>query len=368
MPIYEDKTTTQEKLQELRRSNSCSECGGRLDVFMDIDKGRAFLACGEWHRTHHEGIVREANEYEQKGLESLTIKTRREIMAQQFGEQKTRALEQYHGVTSLTRAQAKEILLTVFPDAPEVELQRAVLLCASYSLNPLMGHVFLIPFNKGKQNETWATVIGIKAKRLLASRRHSFSYLDDSPRMMTEKEQVKIFGKVSETKLKGLTILQDTETGAIARGYGEWEKGKEPYGTDKGNSAENMTFIRSESQAIDRLCPGEMPVGIGVIDEQFVAPPNEDAKPIQVETTVVSKKPAITKAPPSGKAEQPSEGSGEPTPNTLADLKEIMAQSNWSATDVGKFCVAKGWKIRDYKDLTPEQLKELIQDIKNNPK
>jgi len=347
-----------------------------LNVFLDFDKGKAFLACNDWHRTHHEGIVREASQYEQKGIESLNIKSRREIMVNQFGKERTVALERYHGVTSLTKGEVKEILMTVFPDAPEVEMTRAVLLCASYSLNPLMGHVFLIPFNKGKPNESWATVIGIKAKRLLASRKRAFSFVDDTPRIMTKEEQEKVFGKVDGEHIVAITVLQDPATGAIARGYGKWGKGTTVYGTDKGNSAENMAFIRSESQALDRLCPGEMPVGVGVVDEQFVASKGEviegEATEVVDEPLIAgpqpqkSKGPAPKTTPPSAEshAEEPTSNS-----NTVEALKETMAECNWSAQDLGQFCVnEKGWKIREYSDLTSEQISELIEDIKKNPK
>lgn len=377
MPIYESEQYSRDKLFELRKKNRCQVCGGRLNVFLDPETHKAFLACWDWLRTRHNGIVREASQYEQKGIESLNIKSRREIMVNQFGETGV-ALERYHGVTSLTREEAKEILLTVFPDAPEVEMTRAVLLCASYSLNPLMGHVFLIPFNKGKPNESWATVIGIKAKRLLASRKRAFSFVDDTPRLMTKEEQEKVFGKVDGEHIVAITVLQDPGTGAIARGYGKWGKGTTVYGTDKGNSAENMAFIRSESQALDRLCPGEMPVGVGVVDEQFVAPKGEviegAAREVTDEPLIAepkSKEPEESKKPTPPKvtplsAEAPGK---EPVSNTIEALKETMKLCNWTAQDLGQFCVnEKKWKIKEYKDLTPEQIKELIEDIKKNPK
>lgn len=190
-------------------------------------------------------------------------------MTQDLGEVKTRALDKYIGVVSLTKPQAKEILVAVFPEAPESEITRAMILCASYGLNPLMKHVFLIPFNKGKVNETWATVIGIKAKRLLASRRGSYSYVDNTPRIMTEEEQRRIFGEVSRDKLMVITKVRDPATGAESPGYGSWPKDSEPYGTEKGNSKFNMAAIRSESQALDRLRPGEMPVGVEVVPEEL---------------------------------------------------------------------------------------------------
>jgi hypothetical protein len=221
MPIYEEEgRLTKDALLDLRKRNKCKECGGMLNVFLDMESGKAFLACNDWQRTHHEGIEREASRYEKEGLASLNIPTRREIMDQDYGREKTKALDMYMGVVSLTKPQAREILQAVYPKAPDDEIARAVLLCASYGLNPLMKHVFLIPFNKGKDNETWATVIGIKAKRLLASRRGSYSYVDNTPRVMTEQEQRTTFGEAFTDRLWVITKLKDPATGAEAVGYG----------------------------------------------------------------------------------------------------------------------------------------------------
>ena len=59
-PIYEDEKLTREELFELRKKNICSVCRGALDVFLDVDKGKAFLACSDWRRTQHQGIERVA--------------------------------------------------------------------------------------------------------------------------------------------------------------------------------------------------------------------------------------------------------------------------------------------------------------------
>jgi len=45
MPIYEEEgKLTREELHQLCRYNKCKECGGRLDVFLDVDSHKAFLA------------------------------------------------------------------------------------------------------------------------------------------------------------------------------------------------------------------------------------------------------------------------------------------------------------------------------------
>jgi len=267
MPIYESEETSQDALDELRRYHTCQECGGQLAVFYDADAHKAFLACTDWPRTQHEGIEREVNRYEKEGLASLNIETRRELMTEEYGEVKTKALDKYMSAVTLTKPQAKEILVSVYPDAPIEEIARAVLLCASYGLNPLMKHVFLIPFNKGKSNESWVTVIGIKAKRLLASRRDSYGYIDGTPKVMNKQMQMDTFGVYDPDKVWAIAKGKDPKTGAEAVGYGFWPSNVEPKGTDKGNSKFNMAFIRAESQMLDRLRPGEMPIGIDVMPE-----------------------------------------------------------------------------------------------------
>ncbi len=59
MPIYESETVTREDLDKVRRKSNCSECGARLNIYLDPKSGKAFLACWDYLRTGHEGIERE---------------------------------------------------------------------------------------------------------------------------------------------------------------------------------------------------------------------------------------------------------------------------------------------------------------------
>lgn len=198
-------------------------------------------------------------------------------MTQQLGEATTTALEPYIGVTSLTQKQAAFILRTIWPQAPEVEVIKAALICHMYALNPLMKHLYLVPF-RGEKTTTWAPIMGIGATRLIASRVDRYSYVA-GPRMMTEQEQKEIRLEVDPDNIWAITVLQDSK-GNSAPGYGSWPKHAIPYGSDKGNSKENMAMIRSERQAFDRLFPGEMPQEIEVIDTQYLdtKPPKPDTK------------------------------------------------------------------------------------------
>lgn len=189
-------------------------------------------------------------------------------MKEKLGEEKTTALEPYRGITALTKAQASHVLATIWPEAPSIEVTKAAMLCASYGLNPLMRHVFLIPFKKKDGGKNWAIVLGIKAKRLMASRRCGYGYVD-GPRIMTRQEQESILGEEDDKKLWSLTRLKNKD-GLEAVGYGNWPKSEEPYGIEKGNSKANMAHIRSESAALDRLNPAEMPFEVEVMDDQFI--------------------------------------------------------------------------------------------------
>lgn len=349
MPIYEEEgRVTKEELLDLSKRNQCKECGERLDVFIDFTTTphKAFLACADWRRSHHEGIERQASRYEKEGLASLNIPTRREIMTQDYGAVKTKALDKYMGVVSLTKPQAKEILIAVFPEAPESEITRAMILCANYGLNPLMKHVFLIPFNRKKNGvivgTDWVTVLGIKAKRLLASRRGPYSYIDDTPRVMTDVEQKKKFGQLEPEKLWVITKGRDPATGAEAEGVGFWPKNKEPYGTDKGNTAFNMAAIRSESQMVDRLRPGEMPEGVEVVPEEMA----EAA--IEGEFTEVKEEPS---------AEQKEEAKEHwCKEHNCAFEKKTRGTSTWYAHKLpgGKWCNEGKQKVVDTKEEASE--------------
>ena len=443
MPIYEGDQYTYEQLMALRKRNVCRECGQRLDVFLDGASTYAFLACKDWLRTHHDGIERESSRYEKEGMASLNIESRREILTTEYGTETTTAMEKARIPTTgaLTQGQAMHILKLVYPKAPADEIVRCALLCRDFGLHPLMKEVYLIPFKDKAGRENYVTVLGISATRKMMSRQGTYSYLDNTPRVMTESEQVTIFGDVDDFNIVAITKLK-TRQGEEAQGYGRWPRNSQPYGTDKGNTKANMAFIRSERNAFGRLFSDALPQGIDVIDEAYADVPKigkvEKATgeiieaeatelPEEVPTLAAPKvhwcdehncayevktskwgefyahklpdgkwcneiKKKEKPAPPKAKAEpapkvEPAivanddaaefEGliSGsqaepsEPADNTIEALKETMQICNWSTTDIGLFCNAeKGWKIQEFKDLTPERIAELIDHIKHNAK
>jgi hypothetical protein len=295
MPLYEDEKHTRERLYELRKKNQCAVCHGPLNVFFDCVTKRSFLACWDWLRTQHDGgIEREASRYEREGMEALNIPRRREIMTQQQGQEKALALRKYDAIATLDKKSSTDILTILFPGAEKAspaEFQKAVGLCMDYGLDPRMNDIFLIPFkvkvkdDKGNilgEKTAYETVRGIPSTRKIAARKHKWTYLDDTPRYMTDEEEVRYFKTVDPDKVRRIVKLKDMETGATAPGYSEWVKYRtwvnpktgeikqypvNPKGVDKGNTMEHMADIRAERQALDRLYPADMPSSrIRVVD------------------------------------------------------------------------------------------------------
>jgi len=270
------KQVSYDEGKELVATHICGVCGSPLTLPWggSYNINSYVIRCAK--DKDHEGFVKPKSYYRAwKDGEAVPLviaahfeKQRRKQLENQVGTEATTALEQYVGTTALTQKQATVILQTIWPDAPGNEVLKAAILCHQYQLNPLMKHVFLLPFNNRAGGKNWAMVLGIGATRLIASRRRPYSY-DDGPRVMSEEEQRLTFGHVDSKNICAITILDDGE-GHRAPGYGRWPRDSEPYGTEKGNTKENMAFIRSERNAFNRLLPGEMPQGIEVMEEQYV--------------------------------------------------------------------------------------------------
>jgi hypothetical protein len=289
MPVYEEEgTLTRDDLQQLRRSNNCLECGGQLNVFYDLDAHMTFVACADWPRSHHEGITREPSRYEKGGLSELNIETRRQIMTQELGTEKTTALEKYSHTavaSPMTKAIATEIVNTLWGDAPLIEKQKCILLCQTYQLNPLMKHLYLVGYKRnvngkpatdanGKLIMDWSIQIGIGATRLMAQRRHNYSYLDFTPRKASKEEVEKILGDTADPgSIYGFVHIRDQDSGAEAFGLRGIKLSDNIKGTEKGNTHLNQACVRAERLALDRQYPGEMPPpNLEVFDERFIEP------------------------------------------------------------------------------------------------
>ena len=384
---------TREQLEELQKRNVCSLCSGRLEIFREsISENKYFLACSNWvgsEGTHHEAdIERPASRYEKEGLNSLNLEKRRKILTEEHGTSTalTKVIDRYQGVTSLTKPQATEILEAVYPQAPTTEIKRACLLCHSYGLNPLMKHIYLIPFKNKDGGKDWVTVMGISAKRLLATRRGSYSYVDDTPRIMTDEEQKRRHGSIDKAKIWFLTKLKDTTTGAEASGEGWWPANSQPYGTDKGNTIFNMASIRSESQALNRLYPGEMPVDVDVVPDEYAEAQGAGVKveTIEAETKEIEaslgicpihnvelkpgRRPGYAPYCPNkidgkwckGKAVSETEPEEEPLPGRMYDPEWVTEQTKklkWGDATV------KSWLNSEFKIDTSGTLTEVLDRL-----
>lgn len=279
-----DEHVRREQLEKMLTTHECAVCHGPLVLLATPYPTHWYLACGQ-DRTHVgfakiPSLTQRYLRGERLPLEIINRieARRRHNMEEGLSPQQQQALAPYQGIRTLTKQQATEVLRTIWPKAPDAEILKAAMLCKDYGLHPLMKHIFLLPFkNKKTQVVTWATVLGIAATRLIASRRGSYSYVD-GPRLMTDDEQQRIFGEVDPDKLWAITVVQDN-AGNRAPGYGNWPKADAPYGTDKGNSKSNMAFIRSERNALQRLRPGEIPTGVDVVDPSFIEADMDNALP-----------------------------------------------------------------------------------------
>jgi len=402
-PIYESEQYSRDKLLESQRENRCSVCGGMLNVFLDMDIHKAYLACNS--DQSHEGIEREPSRYEKEGLASLNLPTRREFMEQEHGPKKTGALAKYIGTAAITKVIATEIVESLWGEAPPIEKTKAILLCQTYQLNPLMKHIYLIPYKRkdragefivdgqGNLVQDWSMQIGIGATRLMAQRKHNYSYLDLTPRKATQEEIDKILGDTADpNSIYGFCHIKDINSGAEAFGLRGIPKKERIKGEEKGNTHLNMACVRAERLALDRQYPGEMPQGIEVVDERF----------IETDYRVVEEKVGeVGVAPPKGggeigKSAEEKQGEGEPGTTILtppqdksqkiavppaevaegegftidpAWLNESLKAIKWTDDTTKTFLVSK-YKISSQgtladviKRLTREQAEEFVKAI-----
>uniref|UniRef100_A0A6M3K223 Putative DNA recombination protein n=1 Tax=viral metagenome TaxID=1070528 RepID=A0A6M3K223_9ZZZZ len=373
---YYPEDSSSENLKKIRQKNVCAECGRMVVPYLDKDK-KIYLACSGGV---HEGITREYKE----PLNDYQAKIRREMeLENKVGTQGTTALANVPRTGQLTQQQAELIITTVWKDAPPIEVYKAKVLCADYGLHPLMKHIYLIKYNRYGKNrekigEDWSIQLGIGATRLMAQRKHNFSYLDDTPRRMTKEEGEKILGEDyhPEKGIYAIARLKDMKTGAEVSGWGFFGNDESnPKGMEKGNSRLNMACIRAERHAIDRQYPGDMPTGYDVVDEQFMDTPSgmvntetgeikEDADVIEGEATEVQvdeiPQPEPTKEDVAALAEQVKEKldkkenkDDQASPESVEALKALAEKAGKSMMDLGSLM------SKELKWVVPKTLQEL---------
>ena len=311
----EERWTEENRWTMLTQTHYCEECGEDLVIAQDPELNHRVLRCRQ--SKDHQGYAKTKSIVrlwkEGWRFDAITEGVLREkyggsqvMVEHNLTREQTTALAQYQGMTSLSKQEATTILTTLWRDAPQEAVQRAALLCASYNLNPLMKHIFLVKYwNKKENRHDWETLQGIDTPRLLAHRAAAkrgttMGFIDNTPRIMTDAEQTIYNGEVDDKNWWAITQVKDSH-GNTAHGVGSWPKksykiGEKEigvvYGADKGNTAQNMAKIRSERPAYKRLFPGEMP-DIMVADPYMV-----DAEAsVGVETVPAPPKKIESKAP-----------------------------------------------------------------------
>lgn len=401
MPVYESEELPRDKLEELRRKSSCKECGGWVNMFLDPESGKAFIACNDWLRTHHDGIVKEAKYFEEN------IITRRERMEKELGQEKALALADAANIAVMTKPVAIQIIETLWGDAPTIDKTKAIMMCYQYNLNPLMKHLHMVGYRKrdedgkfikdksGQNVKDWTIIVGIQATRLMSHRKHKFTYLDMSPRIATQEEIEKILGETArDDMVYGFTHIKDLETGAESFGLKGWPTKDKAKGEEKGNTQLNMACVRSERQAIDKLYPSELP-DADVMDEQFIEVENGGVvdvstgeinpfEPLDQESVRQAKLKAETAVADEPEPPRDPDNTGDSisdeeqditeeqalpvSEEQVASLKELMSKAGMTPTEVGAFCNNEKhgncWNIRELKDLKVWQYELVVDHIK----
>ena len=135
------------------------------------------------------------------------------------------ALRKYEGLTVITEQIAADMINNLWKDAPAKEKLKAAVLCHQYNLNPYMKHLYIIKFDRYKSGqkvgEDYEVVQSIDATRLVAHRRHRFTYLDMTPRIATKVELDKILGDSAEPgAVYFITRIKDLDDGTEGYGLG----------------------------------------------------------------------------------------------------------------------------------------------------
>lgn len=273
-----------EDANKLAQKLKCAECNADLVLawggYFGIND--FIIRCVE--NAEHDGLAKEYTssmytdgeknicEYELRGL------TDKMVQEGKIDKDTAGKLVPYTKIQVMTEEQARDIVNLLWKNAPEVEKEKAILLCASLNLNPLQKHIYLIPFK-----DNWVTVMSIQASRTLASRKGKYRALPlgfndtlPSPRALTEQEAKQIYGR--DWKIDRLYVgirLQDVKTGAEATAYKFWapdaRTGEQPYGVDKGNSQFNMASIRAEREALSKLYGDDnIPPEVMMMDSRYL--------------------------------------------------------------------------------------------------
>jgi hypothetical protein len=390
MPIYEDKITHAEMVK-FAGTHVCGECGGVLGVGWSADHNCYMLRC---NHLEHDSIIEVDLTAHYQELNSK-FGRRNKKLAAEIGTSKEIALRKYEYLPRLNKEEATEVVETIWPGASPISKKKAIMICYQYGLNPLMKHVYILTFKRRDKagnviGSTDEVVLGIQATRqITAQTAGKYSYMDGTPRVMTQKEQEEIMGEYNPNMIWCITKIKDAQHN-VYPGYGNWPKGAPVQGAEKGNTPFNMACIRSERQALDKYKPGAIPPDVGVMDEQYadrqaVTVTVEDKQPertvdAQTGEIVEGESQEVTEAT-QDKDFDAMQGNGgekvEPAPTTAPPVKaepkpEPSTYEQQSHLDdlrtnyhlnLKSYAKAAGITISKLEDLTKDQADTLTQAV-----
>jgi hypothetical protein len=205
--------------------------------------------------------------------------------------------------------------------------------------------------------------------------------MDDSPRAMTNDEQMKINGEVDDSRYWQICILKN-QYGDTFTGIGSWVKSSKVKGAEKGNSGPHMAGIRAERQAIDKMCPELLPPNVKVVDETYEELPKVKVTEVKPVTTVIEG----TIAEPADEIPEPDDLPVEVEENESGNIAEAEANAEFDKlgrqpeekkykrepakiTDAGSLllCCFEDWpkEFKTVKDVCVELNIENVKQIKD---
>lgn len=288
MRTFKELNKTLPQAKDFIDRNQCLVCGPGVKLEISFDKGEYGIKCGDpehgpeqWGRPSFKpNMYQEAN----------NRKRRFNTLEKEIGRERTTALANIVKGAVVDENYMRKVEESLWKGAPEIDRTKAKLYCIRYNLDPLANELFLIPYKNGARAAAlgckcskypcphpdaydWVRVRGINGDRSIVKQTADFSYIDNTPRVMTAAEQNSTFGEVDTSKIWVIVRLQNVVTRAISVGYGNWPKDREAYGSDKGNTKFNMASNHAERQALARLSPGKLPAdeaGVLVVDDQYL--------------------------------------------------------------------------------------------------
>jgi len=320
------KELTEKERNKLRQRFVCAECGEWVNWWKDPKNDKVYLACYRHDRNQHDGVAKEFIPPDDR----KTLARRESMGTEIISVNQALAARNLPTTGTMNESQALQVCRVYWPKAPDTNIEAAAYLCRDYGLHPGANHIYLIPYAVKDQSgkvtgHRWEMIWSIAAKRLVTMRvKGQYSYIDDTPRKMSEAEEIKILGAVDKSKVRAITRLRNMQ-GMEASGIGEIGAGATVKGIDKGNSLLNMAMVRSESRALDRL-PGDMSLPVmEAIDATFAETPDghqvdkETGEIVEGEAKLVAE---VEEAPsptekPKAKAKPKQEPTAEATEQVL---------------------------------------------------